>query len=163
MRPLFAMLVLLTWAAPAAATVTAVDPGGFTVSGSLHVAAPADKAYAVLVRPSLWWNGEHTYSGNAANLTMEARAGGCWCEALPGGGSVQHMAVVYVDPGKVLRLRALDGVMTFSLMSANGGTDITMRYVVGGYAPSGFKDLAPGVDEVLMEQLAGLKAAIEAP
>ena len=172
MRACFLLTIGLLAAAPAAAAVTAIDPGGFTISTSFHAAVPADKAYGVLVRPSLWWGGEHTYSGNAANLTLDARAGGCWCEALPGGGSVQHMTVVYADPGKVLRLRGglgplgampLDGVMTFSLMSANGGTDIAIRYVVGGYAPSGFKDLAPGVDEVFMAQIARLKIAIEKP
>jgi hypothetical protein len=51
----------------------------------------------------------HTFSRNAANLSLELHAGGCFCERLKNDGSVQHMQVVYVAPGEALRLRgALD-------------------------------------------------------
>src|SRR5271170_4227176 len=69
------------------AEVTDATPGGFTVSESAHIAAPSDKVYAALVTPQHWWSGKHTFSGNAANLTFDAKAGGCWCEAMPDGGS----------------------------------------------------------------------------
>ena len=42
-----------------------------------------------------WWNPEHSYSGVAANFSIDARAGGCFCERLKDG-SVAHMTVVFV-------------------------------------------------------------------
>jgi Polyketide cyclase / dehydrase and lipid transport len=164
------ILLLLLAADGALADVVNVTPAGFEVKETAHVASTPDKAYAVLVTPSHWWNSEHTYSGNAANLTLEARAGGCWCESLPEGGSVQHMTVVWVAPGKVLRLRgglgplgsmAVEGVMTFILKSAGGGTDIALSYAVSGMSPQGFDSLSKGVDQVLSEQLGRLKKLLE--
>jgi len=165
-----AILLLLLAADGALADVVNVTASGFEVKETAHVASAPDKAYAVLLIPSHWWNSEHTYSGNAANLTLEARAGGCWCESLPGGGSVQHMTVVWVAPGKVLRLRgglgplgglAVEGVMTWTLKSEGGGTDIALSYAVSGMSPQGFDSLAKAVDQVLAEQLERLKKLLE--
>jgi hypothetical protein len=97
---------------------------------------------------------------------LEARAGGCWCETLPNGGSVEHLRVVFVSPGKTLRLRgaigpfqsyAVDGVMTWSLKSAANGTDISMTYAIGGYAKDGFDELAKAADRVFGEQIEQLR------
>jgi hypothetical protein len=169
--PIGAGVSLLLFAAnPTPAEVVSSAPGGFEVRETVHVASSPDKAYAVLLTPSHWWNSEHTYSGNAANLTLDARAGGCWCESLPDGGSVQHMTVVYVAPGKALRLRgalgplgsmAVDGVMTWSVKSAAGGSDIVLSYAVSGMSPQGFDSLSKGVDQVLAEQIGRLKKLLE--
>src|ERR1700744_2031091 len=123
-------LGILVIAGYASAEVSHVSGNGFEVKQTAHVAAAPDKAFAALLRPSRWWSSEHTFSGNAANLTLDARAGGCWCEKLPDGGSVEHMRVVFLSPGKVLRMRgalgpfqslAVDGVMTWAVKpSANG-------------------------------------------
>jgi uncharacterized protein YndB with AHSA1/START domain len=165
------VLLLLYAANPTRADVINATPGGFEVRETVHVAAPAEKAYALLLTPSHWWNSEHTYSGNAANLTLDAHAGGCWCESLPDGGSVQHMTVVYAAPGKLLRLRgalgplgsmAVDGVMTWSVKSAAGGSDIVLSYAVAGLSPQGFDSLSKAVDQVLAEQIGRLKKLLEA-
>jgi uncharacterized protein YndB with AHSA1/START domain len=154
----------------AAAEVLNVAAGGFEVRETAHVAAPPDQVYAALLLPSRWWSSDHTFSRSAANLVLDARAGGCWCETLPNGGSVQHLTVVYVSPGKALRLRgalgplqglAVDGAMTWSVQSVAGGTDISMTYAVGGYVKDGFDDLSKGVDHVLGEQLVRLKKLID--
>jgi hypothetical protein len=169
--PIGAGVLLLLFAAnPTPAEVVSSAPGGFEVRETVHVASSTDKAYAVLLTPSHWWNSEHTYSGNAANLTLDARAGGCWCESLPDGGSVQHMTVVYVAPGKALRLRgalgplgsmAVDGVMSWSVKSAAGGSDIVLSYAVSGMSPQGFDSLSKAVDQVLAEQIGRLKKLLE--
>ncbi len=78
----------------AAAEVISVAGNGFEVRETAHVAASPDKVYAVLLLPAQWWSSDHTFSGDAANLSLDARAGGCWCETLAGGGSVQHLQVV---------------------------------------------------------------------
>jgi hypothetical protein len=154
----------------ARADVTNVASNGFEVRQTVHVAASSDKAYAALLLPARWWNSEHTFSGNAANLSLDARAGGCWCETLPDGGSVEHLRVVYVAPGKVLRLRgalgpfqalAVEGSMTWSVKSNANGSDISLSYVVGGYNKDGFESLSKAADQVLGEQIARLRKYLD--
>jgi hypothetical protein len=155
---------------PAAAEVISAGQSGFEIRETAHVAAAPDKAYAALLQLSRWWSSEHTYSGSAANLTLDARAGGCWCETLIDRGSVEHMHVVYVAPGKVLRLRGalgplqglgVEGAMTLSIKAGASGTDITMSYAAGGYVKDGFDGLSKGVDHVLGEQLERLRKLID--
>jgi hypothetical protein len=172
MRVTYASVILLgaLLAEGAGAEVINVATNGFEVRETAHTAAAADKVYAALLLPARWWNSEHTFSGSAANLVLDARAGGCWCESLPGGGSVEHLRVVYVAPGKALRLRGalgplqgmgVDGAMTWSVKSVADGTDISLTYVIGGYAKDGFEQISKGVDEVLGEQIGRLKALVD--
>jgi hypothetical protein len=155
---------------PGAADVVSSGQNGFEVRESVRVLATPQKAYAALLQPARWWSSSHTFSGNAANLSLEARAGGCWCETLPEGGSVEHMHVVYLVPGNTLRLRGalgpfqglgVDGAMTWSLKGSANATEISVTYAVGGYGKDGFEGAAKGVDQVLGEQLQLLKKLIE--
>jgi hypothetical protein len=157
-------------ALPAAADVVSVAGNGFEVRETVHTAASADKAYAALLQPAHWWSSDHTFSGNAANLVLDARAGGCWCETLPGGGSVEHLRVVFVSPGKAVRLRgalgpfqglAVDGVMTWSVKGGAEGADISITYAIGGYNKDGFDELSKAADHVLGEQLERLKKLLD--
>jgi hypothetical protein len=154
----------------AAAEVTAVGSEGFEVREQIHVSAAPAAVYAALITPARWWDSQHTYSGNAANLTLDAKAGGCWCERLADGGSVLHLIVVYAAPGKGLRLRGglgplqamgIEGALSFSLKGGNDATDLTVTYAVGGYAKEGFDNLSKAVDGVLGEQVARLHRLIE--
>jgi hypothetical protein len=112
----------------------------------------------------------HTFSGNADNLSIDDRAGGCFCEKLKNGGSVRHLEVVFADPGKSLRMigglgplqgMAVTGTMTWSLSKADTGTNVKVTYSVGGYRPGGLQKMAPLVDKVMIEQLKRLKEYIE--
>jgi hypothetical protein len=154
----------------AIAEVSAVGSEGFEVRQQMHVSASPAAVYAALITPARWWDSQHTFSGNAANLTLDARAGGCWCERLTDGGSALHLIVVYAAPGKGLRLRGalgplqamgVEGAMSFSLKGGDNGTDLTMTYAVGGYAKEGFDNLSKAVDGVLGEQVARLHRLIE--
>jgi hypothetical protein len=109
-------------------------------------------------------------SGHAANLILDAKAGGCWCEKSADGGSAMHLIVVYVDPGKLLRLRdALDpyqsyrveGAMTWQLKAFGDGTDLLFTDALGGYYKDGFEQWSNGADDVLTDQVARLKRFIE--
>ena len=162
--------VLALPAVKAHAEVLSIGSNGFEVRETVHVAATAEKAYASLLQPSRWWSSDHTFSRNAANLSLDARAGGCWCENLPDGGSVEHMHVVYVAPGKVLRMRGalgpyqgmgMDGAMTWILKTTDNGTEISMSYAVGGYAKDGFDAMSKVIDRVLGEQLERLRKLID--
>jgi uncharacterized protein YndB with AHSA1/START domain len=152
------------------AAVTDSAPGGFALTETAHIAAPRDTVYAALIEPSHWWSSSHSFSGNAANFTLNARAGGCWCETLPNGGSAEHLIVVFAAPGETLRLRgalgpfqsfAVDGVMTWTLKDSGKGTDLTLTYLIGGYMKGGFDNIAKGADGVLAEQVSRLQHFVE--
>jgi len=152
------------------AEVADSSANGFTVKVTSQLqAAPAD-VYARIIKVGEWWDSSHTYSQDAHNLSIEERAGGCFCEKLPNGGGVQHMEVVLLIPGKLLRLRgglgplqgmATAGSMTFTLTPATGGTKLDLTYAVVGYSAQGLTSIAPAVDHVLSDQIARLKTYVE--
>jgi len=157
-------------AGAAHAEVVDVQPNGFEVRREVVVNAPAATVWSVLVQPSKWWSSAHTWSGSAANLSLGAASGGCFCERLPNGGSVLHMTTVNAAPGVRLVLSgALGplqtsgaiGALTFLLAEKEGKTTVTVTYDVGGYAKGGLDKWAGPVDGVIGLQVAGLKAAAE--
>lgn len=161
---LFPALVLAAVLAPlpASAEVMNSSTTGFTTSDKLTTPASPQEVWTALVRPQDWWNPEHSWSGDAGNLHLEPRAGGCFCEALPGGGSVQHMAVMQAAPAALLRMsgalgplqsEALIGTLSIALTETEGGTTIEWIYVVGGHARFPLEQVAPAVDAVMTEQL----------
>jgi hypothetical protein len=161
-------LPLLTGAA--SAEVLGVGSSGFEVREKVHVGAAPAQVYAALLTPGRWWDSRHTYSGDASNITLEAKVGGCWCEKIPEGGAVEHMTVTYLLPDKALRLRGglgplqamgLAGSLSVTLAAAGSGTDLVFNYAVGGYSKDGFDDLSKGVDAVLGGQALRLKHLIE--
>ena len=165
-----AALILVSADGAAFAEVKSVTPNGFEVVSMATITAPPDRVYAALGEVGRWWSPTHTFSRDAANLSMELRAGGCVCERLKDGGTVQHLQVVYAAPGEGLRLRGalgplqtegVDGTLSWTLKPAEGGTSVTLSYVVGGYTRSGMEQWAPRVDRVLDEQLQRLKSFIE--
>lgn len=163
--------IALALAAPAAfAEVTGASASGFEAREQAHIAAPPDAVYAALLKPQSWWDPKHTYSGDARRLTLDAKAGGCWCETMPGGGAVEHLTIVYLQPGKAVRFRGalgplqtmgVSGSLTVTLASASTGTALTLTYAVGGYVKNSFDDLSKAVDSVLGSQVARLKKLIE--
>ncbi len=169
-RALVAATLTLAGAGPASAEVKSVTPNGFEVATAAEIAAPPDRVYAALGEVGRWWSSSHTYSRDAANLSIELRAGGCFCERLKDGGSVQHLQVVYAAPGQGLRLRGalgplqtegVDGTLSWTLKPGEGGTNVTSSYVLGGYIRSGMEQWAPRVDRVLDAQVQRLKSFVE--
>ena len=161
---------LLLLAAVASGEVLDVGDNGFTIRETVTVTAPPDKAYASMIAVGKWWSSDHTYSGDAANLTIDARPMGCWCEKLPNLGGVRHMSVVGVWPGKSIRFEGglgplqtmgLAGSMTWTFVAAEKGTTVEVRYAAGGYNPGGLKTVAPLVDGVLHEQVERYKRFID--
>jgi len=174
----------LACSASAHAEVVQASDAGFVVSNerSLPGISPS-AAWAMLVLPGQWWDSAHSWSGDAANMTLDPRAGGCFCEAIPpadeGGeaGSVEHMRVIHVRPGAMLRMdgtlgplqsEALTGVLTIELavqqpeVGGSAGTAIRWTYIVGGYTRYLLTQIAPAVDQVLAEQMSRLAARLQA-
>lgn len=169
-RTMIALAALLP-AMPAQAEVKAADTNGLAVRQVVTIAAPPEKVYAALLTPGRWWMSEHSWSGDAANMTLEPRAGGCFCEKMPkAGGEAKHGEVVFILPNKAVRLRAelgpfmtmgVSGALSWELKPVEGGTELTQSYAVGGHVPGGFQALAPIVDGVMAGQTARLKAFVE--
>jgi hypothetical protein len=162
---------LLLLPGPAPGEVLDVADNGFGVRNVVTVPVDPARAYLALVDGiGKWWDPAHTHSSNAANLSIDARPQGCWCERLANQGGVRHMTVVYAEPGGLLRLvgglgplqgMAVAGMMSWSFQPAGKGTAVELKYLVGGYSPAGFKDLAPAVDSVQRQQLERYKRFIE--
>ncbi|MGA7864331.1 MAG: hypothetical protein WA709_35485, partial [Stellaceae bacterium] len=66
---------------PAAAEVKFVTANGFEVATTVTIGAPADRVYAALGEVGHWWSPSHTFSRDAANFSIELRAGGCFASA----------------------------------------------------------------------------------
>lgn len=158
-------------AAPAQAEVKQTWAAGFRLENRATIAASPDKVWAALGQVGKWWNGEHSYSGDSANMTMPLTPGGCFCEALPKGGGVKHGEVVMVMPGQTLRVSAplgplqgegVSAALTFTLTAtADGKTEVVETFNVGGARPE-IVGYAAGIDGVVGEQLGRLKAYVEA-
>ena len=160
----------VVWPIAASAEVVNVSGNGFTVRETAEIAAPTEKVYETLVKPEAWWSSDHTFSGSATNLSLDAKAGGCFCETLPNNGAVKHQEVILAAPGKQLVMRGALGPLqaagvidafTFKLDPDGGKTKLTVTFTAGGYVPEGFGDWAKKTDFVIATQTARLKQFVE--
>ncbi|HEX3917853.1 MAG TPA: SRPBCC domain-containing protein [Caulobacteraceae bacterium] len=161
---------VLAAAGGARAAVVDAQPYGFQIEESVEINAPAAKVWTALGHIGAWWSPVHTWSKNAANLSLDLKLGGCFCEVLPRGGGVRHMSVVYLAPGESAVLEGAMGPLMYSgvtsrvvwvLTEKDGKTTLTQTNYVGGYFKGGLADLAPVVDRVLGEQITRLKGYVE--
>ncbi len=151
----------------ASAEVSQVNPSGFVSTHQLTMAAKPSIVYRALTKQvHRWWDASHSYSGEAKNFSLQAKAGGCFCETLGKGGSVGHMRVVFAQPGKRLRLSGglgplqamgVSGAMDFVLTPDGNGTLLQYRYQVTGGSESKLDALAGPVDAVQLGQLQRLQ------
>lgn len=153
-------LVLALFATGASAEVRARTDNGFTLGYERPVRAGPDTVLETVAMPSGWWSSDHTYSGDAANIRLDMIPGGCWCEALPGGG-VKHAEVVMVWPGRrMVRFDApfgplqgmgADAVLTMTWSDPTEGGERVLRwtFVVNG---PGTGAMADAIDGVMTEQ-----------
>lgn len=150
------------------AEVTSQSAAGFTVAHEAVIAASAEDVWAAFIDPAGWWSSAHTWSGDAANLSLDAKAGGCWCERWEGG-EVAHLTVVSARPGGAITLSGglgpllsmgVAGALTFALEPGEDGVKVTLRYAAGGHFDAPVDALAPAVDGVIGEQFSRLLARI---
>jgi uncharacterized protein YndB with AHSA1/START domain len=161
--PACVLLLCLAVAATARAEVTDSADHGFTLRIERRITASPTETWTRLVdEVGAWWHPDHTFSGNAGNLSIDARAQGCFCEQLEPEGEGRHLTVVFAQPGKRLRLTGglgplqgygLAGSLNFELEPDGEGTRLTLSYAVGGYVAGGLAGWAPAVDEVLTAQM----------
>jgi len=161
----------LTALEPAVARVQEETENGFVVQLGVDVPASPDDVWEELVHPERWWNDANTFSGDAANLTLDPRAGGCFCEVLPGDdapkgaprGGAEHMRVIYVETPRALRMAGalgplqpdpVTGILTMVLQKTDTGTRVMWEYAVSGRVRK--PDMAAAMDAVLTSQIVGL-------
>jgi uncharacterized protein YndB with AHSA1/START domain len=153
---------------PASAEVVSSNANGFHIRHIVQVVVPAQLSYRAFTNLPAWWDNEHTYSGDPANMSLSPTAGGCFCERVPKtGGSVEHMRVALVEPGSrivmtgslgPLLYEATTGVMDVKVERIAGGSRVTLDYKAAGFANGNAPRLAPLVDSVLGNQMKRFRA-----
>ena len=178
-----ALVLAFPWGAAAQPEVVSAAPAGFEVRSVRIVKATPEQIWAMLGRIGSWWDSAHTYSGSAANMSLDLAPGGCFCERIPVGaqaagggrsqapGGVQHGRVLMTMPyanvtldaalGPILNEAAV-GRLTWRLRTVDGGTEITQAYAVAGTIRAGAETLAPAVDMVMGQALERLAKALAA-
>jgi hypothetical protein len=164
--------LLAAISSPANAEVKATSESGFNVVHIASVTETPDVIWKRLIAPKDWWNKAHSWSGSSAGFYIDPQANGCFCELfqekgtdgkLKTVGSVEHMRVIFAQPGKVLRMQgalgplqseAVIGTLTVAMEPAKDSktTKVSFSYVVGGYMRYKVTEIAPAVDKVLGEQ-----------
>jgi hypothetical protein len=172
-RPFFAAVIALAagaiFAAPASAEVVARTPDGFTLREEAFVVATPQLIASALGEVDQWWNGEHTYSGSAANLSLPLGVGACLCEAMADGSTFEHGRLTALDPATGLTLeaplgplktRASRAALNFTWSPEGEGLKLVMTYEVEG---AGLGAFAAPVDGVMTDQFARLVRHLERP
>ena len=152
------------------AEVLSASPGGFSLTHEVLIDATREQVWQSAVNDiSRWWSNEHTISGDAGNLSIDAVPQGCFCEAIGEHAGVVHLTVTFVNPNVILRLTGglgplglmgVDGNMTWEFFD-DDGTRVRFNYIVGGYRPGGLDEIAAAVDAVIGDALQRLKTYIE--
>lgn len=147
--------------APASAEVLRAEPHALAIRQTIQLVVPPAEAMAAFTQVASWWSKDHSYSGDAANLSLDARPGGCFCERFADGGGIEHMRVTYVKPGEAMALtgalgpllaQAVTGVMSVKAERIAGGSRVTIDYRATGFVEGDGSKFAPMVDAMLADQ-----------
>lgn len=139
---------------PAAAEVVERHADGFTLRFEIALETTPEDLLGSIGEIGRWWDGAHSYSGDAANMTLALEPEGCFCEALADGTMFEHGRVVSIDPMTGVLLNAplgpLNGKATkadlgFGWAGANRGWTVVMTFVVEGPGLGAFADPVDGV------------------
>lgn len=152
-RPIIALIAALLAATPAAAEVVSKSDNAFTLRFALGLETTPEDIVAAVGDLPKWWDPAHTYTGDAANLSLTLEEGGCWCERLADGSVFRHAVVVAVEPRRVamnaalgpLHDRATRSDLTWTIGSENRGWLVAMEFVVEGPGVGAMADAVDGV------------------
>lgn len=157
-------------ASPLMGEVTQSAPDGFQIKISMSTPLDPSRTYRAFVEDfSKWWDASHSYSGKAANLSLDLDRN-CMLETLGDGGFVRHMEISYCEKDKAVRLlggmgplqeMGIHGAMTFSFEQMDEATVISLTYNVTGASFQKLDQVAEPVDGVLTQQMERLKKYCE--
>ncbi|MGB0899328.1 MAG: hypothetical protein ACPGSN_08740 [Psychrobium sp.] len=150
------------------AEVTKQTANGFEITNSVNVSADTSKSYQQFLKVGQWWHDSHTYSGQAANMTLDIESG-CFCERWDNN-VVHHMNIVMAQPNKQqvwrgglgpLQTLAVSGTLTWQLKAVDDKTtSVSYTYKVHGDIGD-VKMWSKAVDGVLTQQLIRLQDRIQ--
>lgn len=171
MRIRMAPAALLLMAGHAGGEVLHSGENGFELQHEVVIATDKSSAWqAAVYEVGRWWNDDHTISGDASRMSIDAVPLGCFCENLGAGNGVVHLFVTTVQKDSSLRLTGglgplgvigVNGNMIWDFFDDEGGTRVRFSYAVGGYHKDGLDQWAAPVDFVVGEALNRLKAYAE--
>ena len=156
------LLVLPALSAAARAEVMSASPQGFSLRIETPSRSTPAQSWEAFVAIERWWDPAHSYTGKAANLSLDPVPGGAFLERLEHGGFVKHLELVYLEPGREIRFlgglgplqpMGVYGAMTVRFEPETGGSRTIMLYNVTGYSADGLEALAPIVDRVQTGQM----------
>jgi len=140
----------------------------FELSSHVVIKQPVESIFQQFNQIELWWHPDHTFSGNAQNMTLDIK-GACFCERW-NNNIVRHMDIVAVEKNKrhvwrgglgPLQSFAVSGALTWDFKSiGNNQTSVTYTYRVYGAIPDA-KTWSTAVNGVLSQQLTRLKNSIK--
>jgi hypothetical protein len=158
-----ALLAVAAGAPVAWADIVSASPSTFVLHAQRTISAQPERVWNSLVQVGRWWDPEHSYSRDGRFMSLDPRAGGCWCERWRGG-SVEHGRVILVmnqDGMRTLRIAAplgplqgmaVNAILTFTVTADTAGAKIDMTYRVSGDPSLSLDQVGPGVNTVIMEQ-----------
>jgi uncharacterized protein YndB with AHSA1/START domain len=159
------LILLFLFPLSVLAEVVDSSANGFTISIEREVKVNQQAAYQQFTNIEQWWIADHTYFGKSENLSLDLKAGGCFCE-IEGDKQVLHMTISFVDPGNEVRM--IGGLGPLQMMGVSGGmswtfkplengnTKISHRYQVSGSVKGGLDKLAEIVNKVQTMQVDSL-------
>lgn len=160
-----ALLAFGLLAAYSTAKVEKTASDGFLIHIEQEWPISASRAYQGLLQIDAWWDKRHTWFGRSSTLRLDNYAGGCFCERA-GNKSAVHMRVIFVHPGREIRLAGALGPL--QTMGANGlmrwqfsplteqRTRVTLTYLVRGASWQNLAEIAQPVNHVLSAQFQSL-------
>ena len=150
------VIILLLGLQPSYAEVVSASNSHFTLLIKENSTLSVEQVWQKLIHPKVWWHPDHTYCGDANNLTLEAIAGGHWREDWSDG-SVLHGTVLNIQKHKLLRLNApfgplqsmsVSAIWTITMSKTDTGTAIQFEFIATGIDSSQLDKIAPAVNQV---------------
>ena len=126
--------------------------GAFTFRDSVSVPLSPRAAFDRFVDVDQWW--DHRFSSESVAFSLDPKPGGGFLEIFDeSGDGVLHATVIFVQRGKVLRLRgplglsgfALDMVFTLEFLEEEGGTRAQLEARRAGELEEGWAEAVQGV------------------
>lgn len=151
----------------ALAEITSSSPTHFVLRHEAASTLTPDALWRRLINPAAWWHPDHTYSGDAGNLSLDAQAGGLWREDWDGG-SITHGQVLLVETGKKLRLEAPFGplqelgvycVWTITITADGDGSLVEFGEIASGPPGANLGEMAKAIDFVKNEAIERLTSS----
>ena len=104
MRRILITILGLSWSVASADVIDSAE-GGFTLVHEVTIAAAREDAWrAAVYEVGQWWSSDHSITGDASNMRIDARPQGCFCETVGDNGGVVHLTVTFVNPTVLIRL-----------------------------------------------------------